>query len=412
MQEVGRPVFFSLLVITVAFLPVFTLEATEGRLFKPLAFTKTYSMGFAALLAVTLDAGAGRAVHPRPDPRRGGDTRSTAGSTALYAPVVRLRRAPPLAGGRARRRCSWRRPIPVVLRLGSEFMPPLNEGTLLYMPTAPPGIGEAEARARAPAMDRELEAVPRGRDACSARSGAPRRRPIPRRSRWSRRWCSSRPRTQWPKGMTWDGAGRASWTRKLQFPGMPNIWWMPIQTRTEMLATGVRSPLGIKVFGPDVREIERGGDRRSRRRCSRCRGRAARSPSASPAASTSTSTSTATRRPATASPSRTCEDVDRDRDRRHDRSPQTVEGRERYPVTVRYAREFRAASPSARAGAGARRRPARRSRSGRSPPSCRATGPPMMRGEGGRARRLRVRRHRAADRRLRGRRAQGGGRRA
>src|SRR5262249_7835948 len=143
LQEVGRPIFFALVVITVSFLPIFTLEATEGRLFRPLAYTKTYSMAFAAVLAVTLTPalaawfirGKVRPEHEPPISRRLIDA---------YARVVRF----------AVRRRRWvvlaaalllASTIPVFLMLGSEFMPPLNEGTVLYMPTAPPGISATEA---------------------------------------------------------------------------------------------------------------------------------------------------------------------------------------------------------------------------------------------------------------------------
>ena len=174
MQEVGPSVFFSLLVITVSFLPIFTLEATEGRLFKPLAFTKTYAMGFAALLSVTLTPALAALADPRAHPRARTRTRSTAGWCALYAPVVRfvVRRRGVVIG--AALLAARERRCPRSLALGSEFMPPLNEGTLLYMPTAPPGMSVDRGGARAPAHGpRAARSSPRSR-ACSARSAAPR----------------------------------------------------------------------------------------------------------------------------------------------------------------------------------------------------------------------------------------------
>ena len=164
MQEVGPSVFFALLVITVSFLPIFTLEGTEGRLFKPLAFTKTYAMGFAALLSVTLTPALAALADPRPDPRRATSNplnrwlvRALRAGRALRRAPARLVVAAALLLARARR-------VPAFLALGSEFMPPLNEGTILYMPTAPPGHVD---RPRPPRvlqrMDRELQGVPRGR---------------------------------------------------------------------------------------------------------------------------------------------------------------------------------------------------------------------------------------------------------
>src|SRR5437867_3488236 len=158
LKEVGGPIFFALLVITVSFLPIFTLEATEGRLFKPLAFTKTFSMAFSALLAVTLTPalaawfirGRIRAESEHPVSRL---------LVHWYAPVVRfaVRRRRLVVFAAALLLLST---IPVFLRLGSEFMPPLNEGTLLYMPTAPPGMSDTEASSVLQQMDRRLRSVP------------------------------------------------------------------------------------------------------------------------------------------------------------------------------------------------------------------------------------------------------------
>src|SRR5262249_34057191 len=158
LREVGHRIFFALLVITVSFLPIFTLQGTEGRLFKPLAFTKTYSMAFAALLAVTLTPalaawfirGKIRSEHEHPISRA---------LVRAYAPIVRLavKRRRAVVLGAVLLLLST---IPVFLRLGSEFMPPLNEGTLLYMPTAPPGLSETAAVSVLQQMDRQLKAVP------------------------------------------------------------------------------------------------------------------------------------------------------------------------------------------------------------------------------------------------------------
>jgi len=255
LQEVGRPVFFALVVITISFLPVFTLEATEGRLFKPLAFTKTFSMAFAALLAVTLTPalaswlirGRIRAEHDHPVSRRLVD---------LYAPVVRfvVRRKRAVVGAAAALLLST---IPVFFLLGSEFMPPLNEGTILYMPTAPPGISESEAASVLQQMDRRLKEVPEVANVFG-KMGRARTATDPAPLSMTETVVTLKPESEWRKGMTWEGL-ISDMDSRMRFPGMPNIWWMPIQTRNEMLATGVRSAVGVKVYGPDLATIERIG---------------------------------------------------------------------------------------------------------------------------------------------------------
>jgi Cu(I)/Ag(I) efflux system membrane protein CusA/SilA len=253
MQEVGPSLFFSLLVITVSFLPVFTLAGVEGRLFRPLAFTKTYSMGFAALLSVTLTP-ALAALLIRGRLRKEEDNPVNRWLIRLYAPVVR---------GVVR----WRwavvaaaalviaATVPVLLGLDSEFMPPLNEGVMLYMPTAPPGMSTTEAQRVLQRMDARLRQFPEvvrvfgkmGR-AESATDPAP--------LGMVESVVTLKPRAQWRPGLTWDGL-IGEMDRALSYPGMPNVWWMPIQTRTEMLSTGIRAPLGLKIFGDDLGTIER-----------------------------------------------------------------------------------------------------------------------------------------------------------
>jgi len=253
MQEVGPSIFFSLLVITVSFLPVFTLEATEGRLFKPLAFTKTYSIGFAAVLAVTLTPalavllirGKVHDEHKNPLNRW---------LTAAYAPVVRF-----VVDQR------WKvlisavlaivLTVPIVFRLKNEFMPPLNEGVLLYMPTAPPGMSENEAAVMLQVVDRELKKFPEV-VSVFGKQGRAETATDPAPLGMAEVTVVLKPREQWRAGLSWQTL-LAEMDEKLHFPGMPNVWWMPIQTRTEMLATGVRSPLGIEVFGDDLDTIEK-----------------------------------------------------------------------------------------------------------------------------------------------------------
>jgi copper/silver efflux system protein len=251
LQEVGRPIFFSLLVITVGFLPVFTLEGTEGRLFAPLAWTKTFSMGFAALLSVTLVPAIaatlirGRIRHEDQNP-------ITRVLDRLYDPVCRfaLRFRWPVIGAAVLLIAIT---VPVARRLSSEFMPPLNEGTLLYMPTAVPGMSDAAARDVLQRQDRLLRSFPEVEHVFgkAGRFDTP---------------TDPAPLSMFETIVTFKPGAVTDWdalVRKLdgamQFTGMPNIWWMPIQTRTEMLATGIRSPLGILVLGPDTKIIDRIG---------------------------------------------------------------------------------------------------------------------------------------------------------
>ncbi|HZP40502.1 MAG TPA: CusA/CzcA family heavy metal efflux RND transporter [Candidatus Binatia bacterium] len=272
-KEVGGPSFFSLLVIAVSFLPIFAFEAQEGRLFKPLAFTKNFSMAIAAVLAVTLDP-AVRLLFTRLDPfafrpawlRRianavlvgtihGEETHPISRPLMrLYHPVVDLV-------------LRWRRTaialavlavvatVPLFLRLGSEFMPPLNEGTILYMPTALPGMSITQARAAIQTQDRALMQFPEVAHVFG-KAGRAESPTDPAPVNMFETIVTLRPESEWRPGMTWDRL-LAEMDRAIRYPGMPNIWWMPIQTRTEMLATGIRSILGVKVFGPDLAEIGR-----------------------------------------------------------------------------------------------------------------------------------------------------------
>lgn len=252
MQEVGPALFFSLLVITVSFMPVFTLEGTEGRLFRPLAFTKTYSIGFAALLAVTLTP-ALAALLIRGKAFREDRNPVNRWLVALYAPVVRA-----AVRGRfiviAVALVLMAATVPVFFMLGNEFMPPLNEGAILYMPTAPPGMGMTEAVNVMQAMDRELKKFPEV-VSVFGKMGRAETATDPAPIGMAETTIVLKPRAQWRPGLTWDGLVQEM-NEKLRYPGMPNIFWMPIQTRTEMLSTGVRSPLGVQVFGDDINAIE------------------------------------------------------------------------------------------------------------------------------------------------------------
>ena len=254
MQEVGPSIFFSLLIITVSFVPVFALEGTEGRLFKPLAFTKTYSMFFAAVLSVTLiPALAVLFVKGR---IRGDRSWLNRALQFAYAPIVRLAvrwRWAVLLGAVA----AFALTVPAYQRLGSEFMPPLNEGSILYMPTALPGISIAEVTRVMQTMDRELKKFPEV-ERVFGKAGRSTSATDPAPLSMIETNIMLKPESDWREGMTWDRL-IGELDAAMRFPGMPNVWWMPIQTRTEMLATGIRTELGIKVFGPDLATIERVG---------------------------------------------------------------------------------------------------------------------------------------------------------
>ncbi|MQX53994.1 efflux RND transporter permease subunit [Alcanivorax sediminis] len=251
MQDVGPSIFFSLLIITLSFVPVFSLQATEGRLFSPLAYTKTYSMAFAAILAVTLiPALAVLLIRGRIRSESNPVNRAL---VAFFLPAIRY--------------CiQWRWPVvglavaallltlPVARQLGSEFMPPLNEGSILYMPTALPGMSITEAGKVLQSMDQQLKSFPEV-ERVFGKIGRSTSATDPAPLSMVETVITLKPRTQWREGIGWDEL-IAEMDEKLRYPGMPNIWWMPIQTRTEMLATGIRSTLGIKVFGDQLDDIE------------------------------------------------------------------------------------------------------------------------------------------------------------
>ena len=253
MQEVGPSIFFSLLVITVSFIPVFTLEATEGRLFKPLAYTKTYSMGFSALLAVTLTP-ALVAILIRGKIRKEQDNPLNRWLVALYTPVVHfvVRHAKAVIAASV---LAMVFTVPAFFRLGNEFMPPLNEGAILYMPTAPPGMSISEATRVLQSMDRELKKIPEV-ESVFGKAGRAESPTDPAPLSMFETTVVLKPKHEWREGLTW-AALIKEMDESLRYPGMPNVFWMPIQTRTEMLATGIRSPLGIQVFGDDLAQIEK-----------------------------------------------------------------------------------------------------------------------------------------------------------
>ena len=250
-QEVGKPLFYSLLIITVSFLPIFTMEGQEGRLFKPLAYTKTFAMFFAALVSIGLAPLLmkwfirGRIMPERRNPLN-------RFLVWIYTPLLKgviharwLIVAIALLG--------MILVVPVYQRLGSEFMPPLNEGTILYMPTSIPGMSIQQASKILQTQDRLLKEFPEV-DQVMGKMGRARTATDPAPLNMTETIVTLKPQEDWRPGMTWDTL-IAEMDQRLKFPGMPNIWWMPIQTRTEMLATGIRTSLGIRILGPHLPEL-------------------------------------------------------------------------------------------------------------------------------------------------------------
>jgi len=279
-KEVGKPIFFSLIVITVSFLPVFTLEAQEGRLFKPLAFTKTFSMFFAALLSVTLAPALMMILLKKGTIRRETEHPISRRLQAVYRPWVSAlmrRRVLSIAIAVVLVLSA----VPVYLKLGSEFMPPLNEGDMLYMPTILPGISITEAGRILQVQDEVIAGFPEvetvfgkvGR-AQTSTDPAPlsmvettillkdpedwRKIPVDRwYSGWMPDWMKTPFRWVWPeeRAMHWDELVEKLDTA-MQIPGWTNSWTMPIKTRIDMLTTGIKTPVGIKVYGSDLDVIQ------------------------------------------------------------------------------------------------------------------------------------------------------------
>ena len=254
-REVGPALFFSLLIITVSFLPVFTLEGQEGRLFKPLAFTKTFAMAAASLLSVTLVPVTmglfirGRIYKEAANPLNRVLIR-------LYHPVIAFvlrNRWPVIAGAAAALILTW---IPWK-KIGSEFMPPLYEGTILYMPTTLPGISVARAREVLRVQDGILKQFPEVAHVWG-KAGRANTATDPAGLDMFETTISLKSRDQWREGMTEEKLV-AEMDSAVRMAGVTNAWTMPIKGRIDMLATGIRTPVGIKIFGPDLAELERIG---------------------------------------------------------------------------------------------------------------------------------------------------------
>ncbi len=275
-KEVGGPSFFALLVIAVSFLPVLTLEAQEGRLFKPLAYTKNFAMIVAAVLAITLDP-ALRLLFFRKDRFRirprwlSGIVNGVLVGTIhsedkhpisrilmrLYEPVVAwtLRWKWLVIGGAVALVAVT---VPVYQHLGSEFMPPLDEGALLFMPTTLPGISLAEAQRLMQVQDQVLMQFPEV-ERVLGKAGRAETPTDPAPLSMMETIILLKPKSQWRKNVTSTDQLVDEMNRALQIPGVSNAWTMPIRNRIDMLTTGVRTPVGIKIFGADLAEIERIG---------------------------------------------------------------------------------------------------------------------------------------------------------
>ena len=252
--EVGGPIFFSLLIITLSFLPVFALEAQEGRLFAPLAFTKTYAMAAAAILAITLvPVLMGYFVRGR-IAQRNQVERALA---AAYRPALGFVVRHPwwvLAGaGLVLVVGMW-----PTGRLGTEFMPPLDEGDLMYMPTTYPGISIDKARELLQQTDKLIATVPEVRRVFG-KIGRAETATDPAPLTMIETMIQLKPRSDWRDGVTLDDI-RAELDSRVRVPGLSNTWTMPIKTRTDMLATGIKTPVGVKVTGADLEVIERIGE--------------------------------------------------------------------------------------------------------------------------------------------------------
>jgi Cu(I)/Ag(I) efflux system membrane protein CusA/SilA len=278
-KEVGGPSFFALLVIAVSFLPILTLEAEEGRLFTPLAYTKTLCMVVAAVLAITLDPalrlllmrfGRIRSEEQHPISRV---------LIRIYEPVAAwaLRRTTVVIGGAIVLMVAT---VPAATRLGSEFMPPLDEGTLFYMPSTMPGISIAEAQQLLQTTDRIIRQFPEV-ERVLGKAGRAETPTDPAPLSMLETVITLKPRSEWRKVPTWYSSWAPDWAQSvlrrvtpdrisqaqlvaeldaaLELPGVANAWTMPVKARTAMLSTGIRTPVGLKITGADLGEIDRIG---------------------------------------------------------------------------------------------------------------------------------------------------------
>ncbi|PJC36357.1 MAG: CusA/CzcA family heavy metal efflux RND transporter, partial [Piscirickettsiaceae bacterium CG_4_9_14_0_2_um_filter_44_546] len=250
--EVGPALFFSLLIITVSFLPVFILEAQEGRMFAPLAFTKTYAMAAAAGLAVTLiPVLMGYFIRGKVTPEKKNPLNRLL--VAMYLPVLKRALKFPkmtLLGAVVVTVLGF---YPVD-KIGSEFIPPLDEGDLMYMPTTYPGISIGKARELLQQTDKLIRTLPEVQNVFG-KVGRAETATDPAPLTMIETFIQLKPRSQWREGLTSEDL-KKELDQLVQFPGVTNAWVMPIKTRIDMLATGIKTPVGIKVAGPDLNVIQ------------------------------------------------------------------------------------------------------------------------------------------------------------
>ena len=255
-KEVGPPIFASVLVIAISFIPIFALEAQEGRMFKPLAWTNNLAIAMCAVLAITLVPAClptfirGKIFPEQKHPV----SRSL---QRLYAPLLRwtlLHRGTVVALAIGLLLSI----VPVYQRMGSEFMPPLYEGTILYMPTTLPGLSVTEASRLLQIMDQKLRAFPEV-DHVFGKAGRAETSTDPAPFSMMEVVVELKSKEQWRPGLSYEGLVDEM-DRALKIPGVTNAWTMPIKARIDMLTTGVRTPVGIKIFGPDLKQIEQIGE--------------------------------------------------------------------------------------------------------------------------------------------------------
>lgn len=251
--EVGPALFFSLLVITLSFVPVFTLEAQEGRLFSPLAFTKTYAMAAAAGLSVTLVPVLMGYLVRGHIPKESSNPLNRA-LTAAYKPALEAVLRFPKATLAVAAALLMLTAVPM-LRVGGEFLPPLDEGDLLYMPSALPGLSSAKAAELLQLTDRLIKLVPEV-ERVFGKAGRAETATDPAPLEMFETTIQFKPREQWRAGMTADKLVEEL-DRVVKVPGLSNVWVPPIRNRIDMLATGIKSPVGIKVAGADLATIDR-----------------------------------------------------------------------------------------------------------------------------------------------------------
>ncbi|WP_194866550.1 efflux RND transporter permease subunit [Pseudoalteromonas sp. PPB1] len=255
--EVGPALFFSLLIITVSFLPVFILEAQEGRMFAPLAYTKTYAMAAAAGLAITLvPVLMGYFIRGKVTPERKNPLNRLL--IAAYMPLLRQVMRFPKTTLLAAVALTVAGFYPLN-KIGSEFIPPLDEGDLMYMPTTYPGISIGKARELLQQTDKLIATVPEVENVFG-KVGRAESATDPAPLTMIETFIQLKPRSEWRAGMTTDKL-KAELDRLVKLPGVSNAWVMPIKTRIDMLATGIKTPVGVKIAGPDLAVIESLGQR-------------------------------------------------------------------------------------------------------------------------------------------------------